>query len=56
MTDAEGLRKKALQCRKLASDTGKGPEAVEQLLQWADDYEQESHAIEEAADYGSANR
>jgi len=55
MTDAEDLRKKAQQCRELAYSTIR-PEAAEQLLRWAEDYEEAAEVIEKTADEGAVAR
>ncbi len=55
MTEAGDLRKKAQQCRELACGTIRA-EAAEQLLQWAEDYEEAAEVIEKTADEGAVAR
>jgi hypothetical protein len=52
--DAADLRWKAGQCRKLARVEETPASAAEQLLRWAEDYEEEAAVVEKAADHSAA--
>lgn len=53
--DVIDLREKAKHCRELGRAT-ESPNVIEQLLQWAEDYEEEARAMEQAADYNAVDR